>query len=245
MRVIPSTRSGCGTGSQRTEVRTGADHHPGAAVLQRPTHSVRWSTESATGIRWVTSLPPTITTATSGEYDAGSVGQLVHQGTALRPDHGSGVQPHGPAGPLGQLAGESRPQGLARLLGTETRGDGVTEHEQVDAVAVLLLPGAVRGQRRLPQRLADQLAGDAGLSLQQAASAHGGTGHEAGDQQARGDRASSHVHRDECSRARRTAGQPSRVPGANGVRNRGGVPRRGRRTRARCRGGSRGRARAR
>ena len=39
--------------------------------------SARWRTESATGTRCVTSLPPTTMTATSGRYDGGSEASCV------------------------------------------------------------------------------------------------------------------------------------------------------------------------
>src|SRR3546814_148327 len=64
----PSARNGCGTGrsmprSGQVPTTTAAPRSASATIA-----SVSWRTETATGIRWVTSLPPTITTATSGRY---------------------------------------------------------------------------------------------------------------------------------------------------------------------------------
>ena len=140
----PRERSGWGTGrraprSGQVPTTTGVPRSPSSSIA-----SVRCRTESAVG-------HPVghVVAADHDDGDVGAVarresGELPRQLGALRPDPGRGVQAYGASGALGDASGQATAERVLRGVGAEPGRDRVPEDEQLDRVAVPLLPDLVR-----------------------------------------------------------------------------------------------------
>ena len=120
----------------------------------------------ALSIRWVTSLAPTMITATSGALDLlEGAGELSLEAGGLGPDDGDVGQADRAAGERGDAGGDDRPDGLVAVVGAHAGGGGVTEHDELDGFAG---PGAVEAVVvRCPLEVhADDAPGDQGLGLE-------------------------------------------------------------------------------
>ena len=149
------------------EVRAGADDDLGAAA--RRSRRTAWSRcRTAVGglTRWVTSLAPIITTATSNVEPA-TRSICAGEVAAARADRGHAGELHRPVGALREAGGQHRAGRLVRVVDAEPAGARVAEHQQLQRLAGVVRAVDAVGRRRLPGRLADRPAGQRRLGADQ------------------------------------------------------------------------------
>ena len=136
---------------------------PGCRVHAGPAPRPRGAARSpASRSRWITSLPPTTTTATSGRTSAGSRSSWQASCHVSAPTSAAQTSRTDRSAARASPLGQPHPQGLPAPVGPQPGRDGVAEHEQRQRASARALVGPVHREAGLPERLADRVRARSG-----------------------------------------------------------------------------------